>query len=267
MKLVALDLDGTLVGRDLVVHPRVRDAIARMLDAGVRGCIVTGRMYRATIPFARELGLDAPVICYQGAAIVDPQSDEVLRDVPLPPETVRTIVDIAEEHRLHLQLYRNDEYYCEERNRFSDLYARLSNTQPVIVPSLREAFFSSPSTKALVIDDSDKAAGEAALFGRALEGRAYVTRSLPEFVEMLNPAVDKGDALRFVAEHLGIGPKDVVAIGDSWNDEPLLAAAGFGIAMGSAPEELRARAHAVVADVAHDGVAEAIERYVLGASA
>jgi Cof subfamily protein (haloacid dehalogenase superfamily) len=263
MKLVAFDLDGTLVGRDLVVHPRVRDAISRMRAAGIRGCIVTGRMYRATISFARELGLDGPVICYQGAAIIDPQTDEVLRDVPLPPETVRTIVDVAEQHRFHLQLYRNDEYYCEERNRFSDLYARLSETQPIVVPSLREAFFSSPSTKAVVIDDADNAAKAATLFGRALDGEAYVTRSLPEFVEMLNPAVDKGDALRFVAERLGIALHEVLAVGDSWNDEPLLAAAGFSVAMGSAPEALREKANAVVADVAHDGVAEAIERFVL----
>jgi Cof subfamily protein (haloacid dehalogenase superfamily) len=263
MKLVALDLDGTLVGRDLVVRPRVREAISRMLDAGVRGCIVTGRMYRAAIPFARELRLDGPVICYQGAAIVDPQNDEVLRDAPLPPETVRTIVRVAEERRLHLQLYRNDEYYCEERNRFSDLYARLSNAQPVVVPSLREAFFSSPSTKALVIDDPDRAADAAALFGRILNGKAYVTRSLPEFVEMLDPAVDKGAALRFVAQRLGVDLHDVMAIGDSWNDAPLLATAGFGVAMGSAPEELRSMAKAVVGDVAGDGVAEAIERYVL----
>ena len=263
VKLVAFDLDGTLVGRDLQVRPLVVDAIGRMLAAGVRGCIVTGRMYRAAVTFARRLGLDGPVVCYQGAAIIDPQTDALLRDVPLAVETVRALIDIVERDRRHLQLYRNDEYYCESRNRFSDLYASLSNVQPVIVPSLRETFAFSHATKAVVIDDPTAAESYALRLRDALGERAYVTRSYPEFVEVLNPTVDKGDALQFVAAHLGIEMKEIVAIGDSWNDTPLLQAAGFGVAMGSAPPELRSVARAVVAGVEQDGVAEAIDRYVL----
>ena len=263
MKLVALDLDGTLIGRDLVIRPRVLDAIAMLEDRGIAGCIVTGRMYGAAVPFARRLRFGAPVVCYQGAAIVDPQTDRVLRDVPIDAATVGAIVDIAERDGVHLQLYRNDEYYCESANRFSALYARLSGIEPVIVPSLRETFAFSPATKAVVICDPPEAQAYSARLQSALEGRAYVTRSYPEFVEVLNPAVDKGDALRFVAAQLGIAMADVVAIGDSWNDAPLLQAAGLGIAMGSAPPELLAVAQATVADVAGDGVAEAIERYVL----
>jgi Cof subfamily protein (haloacid dehalogenase superfamily) len=263
MKLVAFDLDGTLIGRDLVLRPRVREAIERMRESGIAGCIVTGRMYRAAVTYARELRFDAPVVCYQGAAIIDPQRDAVLRDVPLDVETVSAIVDIVQRDRMHLQLYRNDEYYCEERNRFSDLYASLSGVEPVIVPSLREAFAYSPGTKAVVIDDAERIAAYVEHIREVLGKAVYATRSYAEFLEILNPAVDKGDALRFVANHLSIDMKDVVAIGDSWNDAPLLRAAGMGIAMGSAPKELLDLAHGVVGDVAADGVAEAIDRYVL----
>jgi Cof subfamily protein (haloacid dehalogenase superfamily) len=249
----------------LIVSQKVRDAVARMLDAGVSGCLVTGRMYRATIPFARELGLEAPLICYQGAAIIDPATDEVIAHTALANETVREVIEIAERDRMHLQLYRNDEYYCEARNRFSDLYASLSSTQPVVVPSLREAFAYSPATKAVVIADPPVAAAYADKLRATLEGRATVTRSLPEFVEVLDPSVDKGAALRFVAGRLGVGIDETIAIGDSWNDAPLLEAAGFAVAMGSAPPELRALADAIVGDVANDGVAEALEKYVLSA--
>jgi Cof subfamily protein (haloacid dehalogenase superfamily) len=263
VRLVAFDVDGTLLGRDLAISERVRGAIARMQEAGVEGCLVTGRMYRATLPFARELNFDAPVICYQGAAIIDPSSDEVLHDVALSNEVVRDLIAAAERDRMHLQLYRNDEYYCEARNRFSDLYAKLAMIEPVVVASLRESFAYSPATKAVVVADEEKAEQYAQKMQGYFDGRAYVTRSLPEFVEVLNPAVDKGKALRFVAARLGVAMEEVVAIGDSWNDAPLLQAAGFGIAMGSAPAELRVTAGAVVGDLAHDGVAEAIEKYVL----
>lgn len=263
IKLVCFDVDGTLVGRDLRISERVVSAIRAMRNRGIEGCLVTGRMYQATIGFARELRLTGPMVCYQGAAIVDPVEDRVLRDLPLVNSTVREIIDYAQRERMHLQLYRNDSYYCEERNRFSELYARLSGVEPVIVPSLREAFAQSPATKAVIVRDPADAEASIGAVREALGARAYVTRSYPEFIEMINPEVNKGDALRYVARHLGIDASEVAAIGDSWNDAPLLDAAGLAIAMGSAPPELRDVADHMVADVEHDGVAEAIERYVL----
>jgi Cof subfamily protein (haloacid dehalogenase superfamily) len=265
-RLVAFDLDGTLVGRDLTISPRVRETIARMREAGVAGCLVTGRMYRSTLPFVRELHFDAPVICYQGAAIIDPATDDVLDHVALSNEIVRELIAAAGADRMHLQLYRNDEFYCETRNRYSELYASLAMTEPVIVPSLREAFAYSPATKAVIVADAPAAQRYAEHLAERLRGRAYVTRSLPEFVEVLDPAVDKGAALRFVAKRLGVAPEETLAIGDSWNDAPLLRAAGFGVAMGSAPPELREIADACVDDLAHDGVAQALEAYVLRAA-
>jgi Cof subfamily protein (haloacid dehalogenase superfamily) len=262
-KLVALDVDGTLVGRDLSISPKVREAVARMREAGIAVCLVTGRMYRSTVPFARELHLDTPLICYQGAAIIDPTTDDVLDHVALSNSIVRELITVAESDRIHLQLFRNDEYYCEARNRFSELYAALSMTEPVIVTSLREAFAYSPATKAVIVADAPVAQDYAGRLAQRFGGRAYVTRSLPEFDEVLDPSVDKGAALRFVAARLGVPMEQTLAIGDSWNDAPLLQAAGFAVAMGSAPEELRAIADACVGDVAHDGAAEAIEKYVL----
>jgi Cof subfamily protein (haloacid dehalogenase superfamily) len=256
-------LDGTLIGEDLQLTSRVTGAIAAMHALGVQGCIVTGRMYRAALPFARRLGFEAPIICYQGAAIIDPDKDEVLLDVPLANEAALEAQAYARSRNLHVQLYKNDRYYCEERNRYSDLYAKLSESEPVIVPSLREEFRFSDATKACIIAEPEVVDREIDGVRQALGTRAYVTRSIPWFIEVMNPNADKGKAIAVVAQYMGVPLEETMAIGDSWNDIPLLEAAAFGVAMGSAPPELRAVSAAVVSDVAHDGVAEALERFVL----
>src|SRR5207302_6012076 len=144
----------------------------------------------------------------------------------------------------------------EERNRYSDLYAKLAESEPVIVPSLREEFRFSDATKACIIAETEVVDREIDGVQQALGARAYVTRSIPWFIEVMDPNVDKGKALALVAQHVGVPLGETMAIGDSWNDIPLLGAAAFGVAMGSAPPELRAVSAAIVSDVAHDGVAE-----------
>ncbi len=263
MKLMAIDIDGTLVGEDLSVRPRVRAAIAAAQAQGTLGCLVTGRMFRSALPFARSLNFELPLICYQGAAIVDPQSDEVLQHTALPNAIALELLDRVRSDGIHIQLYANDQYYCEHANRFSELYAHVSGVNPIIVPSLHEQFRFGEPTKAVIIDDPDAIERYLPKIQALFGDRAYVTRSYSQFLEVMNIGVDKGKALRFVAQKLQISMDDVVAIGDAWNDLPLLRVAGIGIAMGSAPLELKAIADGVVADVAGDGVAQAIERYVL----
>ncbi|HLI98072.1 MAG TPA: Cof-type HAD-IIB family hydrolase [Candidatus Baltobacteraceae bacterium] len=262
-KLVAFDLDGTLLGEELLLRPRVLSAVQEMRERCIAGCVVTGRMYQAALPFVRQLQFTAPVVCYQGAAVIDPQTDDVLQDVPLPNAQALEIEAYARGNGLHIQLYANDRYYCEQRNRYSDLYAKISGVEPVIVPSLAAQFESWDATKACIIAEPEVVAEQLPRVRTLCGDRAYVTRSIPWFIEVMNVNVNKGKSLEIVARHLDVPMEQVLAVGDSWNDAPLLQAAGFGVAMGSAPPELRDIADAVVADVENDGVAEAIERYVL----
>lgn len=262
-QLVAFDVDGTLLGESLLLRPRVLDAIAKMQAKGIDGCIVTGRMYRSVLPYVRELHFHAPVVCYQGAAVIDPTDDTVVYDTPLPNAIAVRLVEYAHEHNLHVQLYANDRFFVEQLNAYSELYASISGIQPELVTSLTAAFDGRDSTKAVIIAQPEVASEHLPKIRELLGDSAYVTRSLPQFIEVMNAQVDKGRALTIVAERVGVTLNEIVAIGDSWNDAPLLRAAGFGIAMGSAPDELKAIADAVVGDVESDGVAEALERYVI----
>lgn len=262
-KLVAFDLDGTLLGEELLLRPRVLSAIRTMRERGVQGCIVTGRMYRAALPFVRQLEFTAPVVCYQGAAVIDPQTDDVLQDVPLPNRQALALDEYARANDLHIQLYANDRYYCEERNRYSDLYAKISGVEPIVVPSLARQFETWDATKACMIAEPEVVNAHLPQVREMCGDRAYVTKSIPWFIEVMNSNVNKGKSLEIVARYLDIPIEQVLAVGDSWNDAPLLQAAGFGVAMGSAPPELVEVADAVVADVENDGVAEAVERFVL----
>jgi hypothetical protein len=263
IRLVALDLDGTLVGEDLIVRPRVREAIAAAQAQGVAVTIVTGRMFAATKPFARSLAIDGPIVCYQGAAIFDVGNGAVVRETPVHADVTRDTLEWAHVHGVHAQCYADDTLYIEQINRFSRRYTTLARVEPVVVASLRAAFAERPSIKVVLVDDPDRSEQHLAALQALLGKRAYITRSHVDFVEILDPAVNKGEALAFVAARHGVALEATLAVGDAWNDVPLLDAAAVGVAMGSGPPELLQRADHVVADVAHDGVAEAIERYVL----
>ncbi len=263
IRLVALDLDGTLIGEDLVVRPRVRRAVEAARARGVAVTIVTGRMFAAARPFATTLGIDGPIVCYQGAAIFDVATSAALRETPVTQDVTREVLEWAHEHGVHAQCYADDRLYVDEINRFSRRYTELARVEPHLVPSLRDAFAQRPTIKIVLVDDPDAAARHLAALKPLLGERAYLTRSHVDFVEVINPAVNKGEALAFITERLGVSLDATLAVGDAWNDVPLLDAAAVGVAMGSGPPELLARADHVVGDVAHDGVAEAIERYVL----
>lgn len=264
VRLIALDLDGTLIGADLIVSTRVLGAIEAARARGVEVTIVTGRMFAAAKPFAQLLGITGPLVCYQGAAIYEAGSGTLLRETPVRQDVTREVLAWAAERGVHAQCYGDDKIYVDRINRFSERYYNVAKVEPTLIPSLREAFAERPTIKLVLVDDPERCAEHIAALKPLLGDRAYITRSHVDFVEVLSPEVNKGEALAFVAERYGVTPAETLAVGDAWNDVPLIDAAGIGVAMGSAPPELLARADAVVGDVAHDGVAEAIERFVLG---
>lgn len=261
-KLLAADLDGTLMGDDAIVSHRVRAAIGRAIGKGVKVTLATGRAFRAIKRFAEELGTNAPLICYQGGLVVDPWSGEVVYQAAVPPPAAREMVRFAQNRGLHLNVYLDDRTYVEEITPEAEFYAQISGVPVHPVGNLL-AFLDGDPTKLVMISQE---ATIDRLFPELRErfaGRLQILRSYRTFVEGIPLGVSKGWALDRLAKHLGIAQGETMAIGDSENDADMIAWAHLGVAMAGASPAVRAVADYVAPSVEEDGAAEAIERFIL----
>jgi len=263
IRLVALDLDGTLISASLRVSERVKSTIASARATGVDFTMVTGRMFQAARPFAQAVGIEGPIVCYQGAATYVVSTGERLFHYPLPAAVTADVLRLASADGVRALGYHDDTLYADERDAYTKEYTDLARVEARVVGSLQDFFQNRVSTKVVCVTDILKADAYVDRLQAVLGQRAYVTRSQPQFVEVLDRSVNKGRALAAIASLYGVRAEETMAVGDSWNDVPLLAAAGFAVAMATGPKELLANADAVVAGVERDGVAEALERFVL----
>lgn len=260
-RLIAVDLDGTLIGGDLIISEVDRTAIARAVAAGVHVVLETGRLFSASKPFAVELGLHGPIAGLQGGVIYDVDSGALLHAQPLSASVALAAYDALVCKDYHLQLYFGDALYLDRMSAASAEYIRLSRVEPVMVPDLRTLLTGAPLhgdlMKLLAIGAPDLVAADIPELARRLADQANVFRSLPQYLEVTDPAADKGHALVRIASILGVDLADCVAIGDSDNDIPMFRVAAESFAVANATEAAKAAATHVVAKRGA-GVAEAL---------
>jgi Cof subfamily protein (haloacid dehalogenase superfamily) len=262
IRLVAMDLDGTLVVGGHHIPPRCAEAIAEARRRGVHIVLATGRMHHSAVDFAEQLDLgDEPIISYNGAMVRRARSSELILHDPLSAELTREILDYCIASRAHIHYYVDDVMYVLKVDHWARRYLARTGSVPVPVGDVRRLPKQEP-TKILIIDDPDRAERYLEEARRLFAGRAYVTRSLPEYIEFLSLDASKGRALRAVAEHLGVPLEETLGLGDMINDQPLIEEAGIGVAMHHSPESVRQVADYVTGP-GDEGVAEAIEKFVL----
>lgn len=262
IKLIAVDLDDTLLDHSRAISPRARASIAAAVAQGVTVTVATGRMFCSALPYAQQLGLDVPLITYNGALIKCGLSGETLRHLPLDMATARALLAMFRARGWYVQVYLDDVLYVRERDDNARYYEMIAGVEAAPVGD-RLWSPAGPPTKLLAMGEpEDIPAIEAAVL--AVGGdRVYTAASKPRYLEMTDPAANKGAALAFLAGRLGIDRAAVMAIGDSSNDLDMIQYAGFGVAMGNAAPKVKAAAKAVTAANDADGVAAAIEKYVL----
>ena len=262
IKLIAIDLDGTLLVDSRDVSPENVAAVRAATARGVIVAIATGRPHFGAAHLVEPLGLgDVPIISYNGAVIRRPSEPTPMAQWPLAADVAQDIVRYCIEHRLHTHYYFDDAMYVTRFSHWAQLYKTRTGLVGVPAGDMRRFDGQSP-TKILVCSAPEELPAVLADAQKAFEGRAYVTRSMPEYVEFLSPQASKGNALRWLADHFNIPMAETMGIGDMLNDLPLVAESGFGVAMVHAQDEVKAAAQFVTTQ-ADTGVAEAINRFVL----
>jgi Cof subfamily protein (haloacid dehalogenase superfamily) len=244
-----------------MLRPRTRRALERTRAAGAHVVVVTGRMFRAVRPYLEQAGLDDLVVCYQGAVVADPSTGEWLLHIPVPLAEAREAMDAVVAAGFHLNCYVDDLLYVAEVTPEARRYADFQHLEIHAVGDLRSWLDRDPTKLVAVGDPAALDELEADLKPR-FEGRLFISKSLPFFLEFAHPDVSKGSGLEFVADRLGFGPEETVACGDGENDRELLDWAGFGVAVANAHEDVLARADLVVPSVGEEGVAALLEAYL-----
>ena len=263
IKLFVTDLDGTLLPSGAEVPRRNIEAAQRAVRAGVTVTIATGRMYRAALPVAQAIGVDVPIITYNGA-LIKSVSGEIYDENYVPEDVVRDLVDFAHAHGWYVQTYSDDELYFAEHTAKAIAYekAQVLTGHTIGWDGLKA--HTEKVAKVLVISDDGAQTDERiAILNEAFAGRAKAVRSNPEYAEVVYPGVSKASALKKLAAKLRIPIENVMAIGDANNDLLMLQAAGHSVAMGNALPEVKAACEFTVGDCMDGGFAEAIERFVL----
>ena len=263
IKLVVTDLDGTLLPTGTEISPENIEAARRAVEAGVTVTIATGRMYRAALPVAKNLGVDAPIITYNGA-LIRTVSGKTLYSSFLPAGLIREVLDFVEEQGWYMQTYSKDQLLYAEHCEYSDRYeaAQLVQGEAVGWQGLKER--TEEVTKLLcVTDGAEETEARIAVLLEKFGDKLAVVRSSAYYAEIVNKGVSKGEGLKKLAQILGVTIPETMALGDAENDLSILKEAGLSVAMGNAVPAVKAACDVETGTCEENGWAQALYEYVL----
>jgi Cof subfamily protein (haloacid dehalogenase superfamily) len=269
IKLLVLDIDGTISGKSNHIREPILQAIRNAQAKGVKVALATGRMYRSALRFYELVGSQLPLMCYQGAWIQEPLTKTLHRHLSVDTHFVHQLLDEFEKpewQTLSVHFYIDDRLYVREITPHTRAYADRSQVEPIAVGDLRSLLSQFSPTKVLALSHNTKEIDRLyqTLRQRYTPEELYLTKSVATFFEATHPLVNKGAAVQYLAEDLlGLNSSQVMAVGDNFNDVEMIAYAGVGVAMGDAPPEVQQIADWVAPGVEEDGVAAAIDRFIL----
>jgi Cof subfamily protein (haloacid dehalogenase superfamily) len=260
IRLIALDLDGTLIDDEQRFSTRVMRTIAQAQERGVAVTLATGRSPLATRRFADALHISAPLICYQGGMIAE-LGGHVLHRVSLDRNLAARVISLAQSRGWHVNLYQDGLLYLTVLRHPMEFYEGLLNPSAQLVPDFHRLLDHDPD-KVLIVAEGNGDEIYAEMHAQ-FDDQMQIVRSHELFIEANPLGVDKGTGLAWLAGHLGVPQSQVMAVGDQDNDAPMVAWAGLGVAMGNGSTACKAAADWIAPPISEDGAAVAIEKFAL----
>jgi Cof subfamily protein (haloacid dehalogenase superfamily) len=266
LKILALDMDDTLLHSDLSISYRTRNAIRQTAQNGVTVVLASGRIQAAMDSFSRLLGLherQGYLICNNGALILETQTGNIVYEAKLDKETILAVCDLADAEGFALQMYDNDIMYVSRQNEYSNADQRTTGLRQVVVENFKD-MVGNGCYKLIIPGDPELLKSMEIIIRTYLGQSLTLFTSRPYFLEITPEDTDKGTALAKVAKILKVRQEQTMAIGDSMNDEAMIRWAGIGVAMVNGDERIKSMADVVTEHTNDDdGVAEVIEKYFL----
>ena len=263
IKMLVLDIDGTIFKKDYTASDRVKNTLKALVQDGIKVVLCTGRMYAATKFIAQELGLNTPVICYQGGIIKDfINDDKTLLEINMDIDLARDVISVLKERNIFFNLYINDNLIVEKDDRLIREYVDARNITYKVVGNCENIDLTGLNKVLAIDDDPILIENLQKEMAEKYKDKLYVVRSTTRFCEFSNPEATKGNAVRFLANMWGIKKEEIMACGDQDNDIEMLLAAGTKVAMGNATQELKNIADFITDTVDNDGVVKAVEKFI-----
>ncbi|SEN25256.1 hypothetical protein SAMN05192583_2376 [Sphingomonas gellani] len=262
IRLLVSDVDGTLVDKEKRLTPATADAVRRLEEEGVRFTLISARPQSGVMPLADTLGIDGPIAAFNGGLIFRRDGTVDSHHV-LDAEVARTAMELAADEPADLWVFADGKWHASQAEGEHADRERLSANQEPVVCDDFTALADKVDKITFVSDDPPVLARLMDRCVAAFGGKATVVQSQTYYLDITALAANKGDGIVALSDAFDVPLEAVAAIGDQMNDVPMLEQAGLSIAMGNAPEAVRAVAGYGTRSNDADGVAYAIDTIIL----
>ncbi|MDD3400674.1 MAG: Cof-type HAD-IIB family hydrolase [Eubacteriales bacterium] len=262
IRLLALDIDDTIVDSSLVISERNIAAINAAFDKGIKIVLCTGRGYYATRAVRQSLNVSDYLVCFGGAYIVKKDDGAIMYSHAVDSEDVVNTLKAAYSLGLHAQIYQGDAVIFREENEFTKIYTSFLTLPFEVVPDLLERRYHNVP-KVLVYSPPEHEQENIKKLRKLIPDRLHILSSKPGFIEIGEDKATKGQALKWIAKQWGISQNNVAAIGDNTLDLDMIEWAGCGCCVANGNPVVKAQANMILPSCKEDGVAYFIENFIL----